>query len=424
MVNKLRCLALCLIIVFSNITWAQSAQDETFYEGDQDDRYFEAYTGGSDSDQNSEAFRMNDSGYRLVNTDKGLQFIQRLVWEDAGTVDHYSITIQELDSRTKKYVTVEEQDSVTNFTEVSLAAGTYRYKIIIYNVLGRAEIETEWAEFTIEVAYEPRISDTTPGAFYMEEEPDGNMTISGRNIRNNARIELRREGKKGGGYKADKIEISSRGNKANLHFNLDTIVPGKYSIVVTNPGGLSAKSQTVVIRYKKPMDFDLSAGYALNVVLFDDTFSKNFEGGVFPLSFAAKATFIPVKTPYGYFGAGILADYTFMQHTFDSYKLSGNMISGHLNFVYQKPFFQRKFFIEAFAGAGAVYFMNYVFEFENNIKSPETSSMNISIDAGIAAQYYFTKRLFMDVTIPFIYAFTKDMNFGSINPQITVGWQF
>lgn len=426
MVNKLRFL-LCLITVifFSQISFfAQNAESEKFYSGEQDDRYFEEYKGPSpDSLGQQNSSSINDSGYYLKNTERGFQFVQRLVWEDSGYVDHYTITIEQFDNRSKKFVQIAENDTTTNSTEVSLLAGTYRYKIAIYNILGQLEIETDWEEFTIETAYEPQIRDISPSAIYMEENPDGSFVVGGRNIRNNAKVELRRDRKKGGGYKPQQIEISSRGNRVNLKFDLNLITPGKYQIVITNPGGLSSISQDITIQYKKPMDFDISAGGACQIVLFDETINKYFENSFFPCA-AVKMTFIPSKTPFGYFGVGILANVSIMYKDFPTYKISGTYASAHLNFVYQKPLKERKYFIEAFVGGGLGYLMNYQFEFPNNVKSKQESALAPSVDIGLAGQIYFTNRLFLDLTVPFIVAFPKDMIIGSVTPQVTVGWQF
>lgn len=428
MENKNYLLILFVICsLFINIPlFSQSAENEKFYTGEQDDRYFEEYTGPSNSQQGTTlSASPNDSGYYLVNTDKGPRFIQHLVWDDSGYVDHYTITIEQYDKRTRKYVVIAENETETNSTEVSLAAGSYRYKIAIYNILGQLEIETEWEEFSIEVAYEPHIQDISPSTVYMEEKPDGNFVISGRNIRSNAAIELRREGRKTG-INPEKYEISSHGNRVNLHFDINTIPQGKYNFVITNPGGLTSTSETLSIKYKKPVDFDVSAGYAFNTVLFDDTIPNYFASPVFPIAFALKMTFIPSKTPYGYFGAGILSNYTYMFKEYETYKISGNLINANLNFVYQLPFYinDHHLCFEAFAGGGIAYFMNYQFEFPHNIKSPYKNALAPTVDAGLSLQFYFTNRLFMDFTVPFIYSFTPGMQYGTIVPQLTAGWQF
>lgn len=427
MVNNIKFLVSILnLFLLTSFLFGQTAEQERFYTGEQDDSYFEEYKGPSSNVQGEASVNnnFNDSGYYLVNTPKGLQFVQRLVWDDSEYVDHYTITIEQFDSRSKKFVQIAENDTTTNSTEVSLSAGTYRYKIDIYNILGQLEVETDWEEFTIETAYEPQIRDVSPSSVYMEEKPDGTFVVGGRNIRNNAKVELRKEGKKGGGFKPQDIEISSRGNRVNLKFDLNVITPGKYRIVITNPGGLSSISQDITIQYKKPMDLDVSVGYACQFVLFDETISKYFASPVFPLGAAAKLTFIPAKTPFGYFGAGILANLSYMHKDFGTYKISGSFTSAELNFVYQKPFNERKFFIEVFIGGGICYLMNYQFEFANQIKSKQQGALAPSADIGIAAQYYFTNRLFLDFTVPFIVTFPKDMIIGSLIPQITVGWQF
>ena len=360
----------------------------------------------------------------LVEDENGFRFFQKLKWDDSGIVSHYTIKIEkEIPKSRGKYEPVVEEETKNTELEVSLESGNYRYKIFVYNVLDQLEIETEWMPFVIQTAYQPEIKDVSPFIVYLEEEPDGKYTINGRYITKDADIKIHKTGK-GDSFYPEKTEISDKGNRAKISFNMKQIDTGKYQIEITNPGGLKIRSNDFIIKFKKPVDFNISAGYALHAVLFDDTFEQYLGHTAYPIGLAAKMSLIPIKKRFGYFGIGAIASATTIKQEFDGYSISGNILNINGNLIYQKPLLKRRIMLEAFAGAGVVYFADFKYQFPHNYVSPPLNSLNFTADAGISAQFYITKRLFVDTTVQFIYGFTKDMDFAMVVPQALIGWQF
>ncbi len=415
-----------IFITFSLYAQSDSSDVDFFDDG----HAFEGTASGLASSEN------NGEDYYIIETDHGMEFVQKLKWDSSGYVTKYEIRIEKKDEKAEGgYTEVIHQECTTNSLEVRLAAGLYRYRISAYNILGQLEIETQWSDLEIALAYQPSVNNVTPGSVFIEEKPDGVFNLGGRQIQQNAEITLSKavkgKGKtkknaKGGkgGYVPETTEINTRGNRARLKFNIDEVEPGKYQILITNPGGLSARSDTITIRYKKPVDFDVSVGYPVHIILFDDTFEKYMKSNVYFLGAAAKANFMFLKRRGGYWGIGAMASYTRMEAQFPTYKITGNFMSGHANAVYQLPLFERRLILEAFIGGGVIMTQDFEFEFKNNLKSPKFNSLYISADAGIAFDIYITKRLFVDVTGQFVYAFMPDISFGMVNPSLSIGWQF
>lgn len=223
------------------------------------------------------------------------------------------------------------------------------------------------------------------------------------------------------------------------------IPPGKYNLLATDASGLINQknaSSEFEVRFKKRVDLDVSLGYGLPVIVYDGTFDEFMNSRVWPLTAVSKITFMPFKRKKGYLGAALNGSYTRMNTEFDSYKIDGNLVTAHLDFVYQKVLNKKTVWqdplepekqqikfkhianVELHAGAGFTYFMDYVFHFDHDVESEHFDSTNISVNVGGAFQWYFTKRFYTEGNVDFVAAFTSGMSYGMIIPSISAGWQF
>lgn len=73
-----------------------------------------------------------------------IRFIQRFSWKADPAALEYRVEIQNTQSGKTERVTTGE-----NFAEFSLAAGTYRYRVSVYNLLGKLSSTSEWKPFTV-----------------------------------------------------------------------------------------------------------------------------------------------------------------------------------------------------------------------------------------------------------------------------------
>ena len=322
-----------------------------------------------------------------------------------------------------------------------LAPGFYRYCVISYNLFGVAKAQSDWEEFTIYRAYKPRVNDVSVDAnlssnIYLDYKNDGIITFGGRNLfmppespddisftnyvlkANNGRVVRPLE----------ILEHSDNNHKIRFQFDLKDLDVGKYSLVATDASGLVNDSESgnlLTVRFKKWMDFNISAGYVCPIVLFDDTIEKYFETKIFPLGGTARMTWFPFKRQWGSLGVGLCGSFTWMKMEKAEYSITSNLATAHLYFAYSHSFFNKRFSLELHAGAGVSALLGYYFEFENNIKSDPQTSMNISAMAGIAAQVFVFKRLYVEVAADFVAFFIPDdMVFGAVMPSASVGWQF
>lgn len=360
----------------------------------------------------------------------------------------YGVVIESYDVKTEEWKEERhvETDGPTPSIQLNprLGVGRYRYKIITFDLIGLSDVESEWFEFNIYRAFMPEINGVNvnvnkSSTIYFDEFNDGIVFIDGKNLFDLAADEndlsfttysLQSERSR-----RQRYTLEPRSNKDNkeisFFFDLDTIDTGVYNIVATDASGLKSEinqKNKIVLKFKKAVDFDLSAGYMFPVVLFDDTFNKYLNSSIFPLSVVGKATFIPFKRRFGYMGIGIEAYYTRMDASFAEYKIGGNEIAGYLNFVYQLPIKNKKTnrhwaTLELHAGAGIDYMMDFKFKFPLG-SSPSFNGIYPSIDAGGSVAFYVMGRLFVEANVDFCMAFMKDMGYGVLRPGLMVGWQF
>lgn len=382
---------------------------------------------------------------------------QYLEWDEAYPeyVSRYEAVIEAYSGKTKSYSRISRLFTEGNEPHVQvqplLPPGNYRYKVITYNLIDVPEIESDWFEFKIYKAFQPEITDIHAAVnltsnIFLEENNDGIFIVTGRNLfdlsesetdvsftdymlvseRRTAKISLR----------PTILEHDDKNRRLKVQFDMKSLDTGTYYFVATDASGLkneNSRRNEITVKFKKRFDFNLSAGYSLPVILYDDTFYNYMGSNVWPLSASVKFSALSFKHRYGYFGAGLSGTYARMDKKFDGYKLGGNMILTHGLFVYQLPIrmmskttgMQRHILtIETHVGPGLTMFTDYKFDFGNEAYSSALNSGNFSILAGGAVQYYITNRLYAEADIDYVNAFTKGMQFGALIPSLSVGWQF
>lgn len=381
---------------------------------------------------------------------------QYLEWEEENPeyVLHYEVVIEVF---SEKKGTFEELNRImtednSNRVQVNplLSPGVYRYKVISYNLVDVPEVESSWFEFKIYKAFQPEINDiksnvNRTGTLFLEEINDGIFNIFGKNLfalpESDSDISftdyvLLNSKKKNAEPIIPEILENEKNRRLKIQFDLKKLDVGKYNFIATDASGLKSKADhrsQIEVKFKKKVDFDLSAGYVFPVVLYDGTFEEYLDTNILPLSVTARATFVPFKHRFGYFGFGLFSSYSRIFADYNNYQIDGNLINADALFVYQLPV-RVKFknlekprhlmTLELHGGAGLSFFNDFKFHFEHNIVSEPLNSINLGAIAGGAMQFYLTNRLYAELSADYLMVFLADMDFGMILPALSIGWQF
>ena len=452
MVIKMRLfLAILFLFFFSHTLYSEAKQNDL--ENDQE----QVFTTSNDIAYEENEVTFNIEEKSLQNTEESAEERwQYLEWEeeDPEFVLNYEVVIEVLEKESGIYTEINRLQTETNNTYIQvkpfLPPGNYRYKVITYNLIGIAVVESDWFEFRIVKAFKPEISNISAevnhsSTLFLDEINNGIFNIVGKNLfeePNNGNeisfttYELKNKKKKNAEPLIPKIlELDDKNRRLKIQFDMDDLDVGTYIFMATDASGLKNvidKKNEIIVKFKKSVDFDISGGYTLPII-FDETINKYMGTSVWPLSLYARLSFVPFKHRFGYFGMGLTSSYTRMISNKDTYRIGGNLLAAHALFVYQFPIRiklktsdQQKHIItlDFHAGAGFTFFNDFKFHFDHNIVSNPLNSLNISIDFGFAAQIYITNRLYTEIGADYIMAFVSDMEFGMLEPQISIGWQF
>jgi len=190
-------------------------------------------------------------------------FKQRLVWDKEDYVLYYEVSIQIFSGQFKEY---RIEKTKNNYIEISLSPGRYRYNVTPYDLLERRCDSSDWEEFSITTAYRPEIIKIIPEYFYMDQNKNRELLISGNNIFNDSIISLKNEENEI--FPIEKVVTNN--SSVKLTFNDDTLIPGTYEICIINPGGLEAVLGGFFIGYNKQIETFFQLGFNPIIPLYGE----------------------------------------------------------------------------------------------------------------------------------------------------------
>lgn len=380
---------------------------------------------------------------------------QVLEWQEDSPqyVLKYEVVIEKSDKDT--WTEVNRLQTQSNETKIQinplLTPGLYRYKVITFDLIGIPEVESDWFEFNIYIAYVPQIrsistASTHSSTIYLDELNDGVINITGRNLFETQKTPedisftsyqlINEKRKVQEPIIPDILEFSDNNRGLKIQLDIDTLDTGIYNFIATDASGLSneiTKDGQLTVKFKKAVDFDVSAGYACPIIIIGDKMKEYLNTSVLPLSATAKISLLPFKRRFGYLGIGATASYSRLLTKTSGYDLDGNYITGHGLFIYQLPIriknknadkLKHIATLELHGGAGLAMFNDVAFHFARGLKSEKLNSLDISAIGGLTGQLYITNRLYIEAGADFVMPFLGKLLMGYVQPQICVGWQF
>lgn len=173
-------------------------------------------------------------------------FTQVLRWEADPNVLYYEVTLQNSAGETVSVSRLEEA-----VLKLNLSPGAYRYRIVLYNLLRRPEVTLPWQDIEILRAETPHIDGSTPKMWFLEDfKPT--LTLSGEHLMAGATVVLKRDAAPSESLTAT-ASPGEGTSTANVTFPAGTLSEGEYSLVVTNPGGLSFNlPHALLVRHMLP----------------------------------------------------------------------------------------------------------------------------------------------------------------------------
>jgi hypothetical protein len=341
-------------------------------------------------------------------------FTQVLRWEEDANALEYLIVIK--DEAGTELVDARTAEAKK---EVQLSPGSYTYKIVTYNLLGKPEEETEWLELRILRAEKPLIASASPKVIYMDSL-DGRVTIQGDKLIAGARVFLKGDGVAGGSFEGR--EAQRKGDEEIVvTFPDGAYQPGNYGIAVENPGGLSSGLDDALrIRYQRPVDILVSAGYSPLLSLNDGWFTSNWPAVYKPLCFDASLGVFFIKQKWGFIGIEGQAQYRRLVGGESAATITSDYLLAGANLLYKYRLTRRLHGV-ARVGGGLAY-SEHSFDYDG-FPGPSTKSRDPFARVGASAQYFTPIKLYAELGADWSCIFLKGHLAGGVTPSFRIGYQ-
>ena len=372
--------------------------------------------------------------YLLSEAGGSIRFIQRLSWQKAQYAVRYSVLLERKNEEMDTFVEALRRnlDAEINYIDVSVPAGEYRYRVYSFNVLGLLDTSTEWEYFTVLRAIQPAISSFYPEAFYLDRETPRILNLTGENLLPDTEIylvslTLLDENNEPLIIKPIELHLNELGETARLFFDDEDIVAGSYEIMAINPGGLYDKTGTFSVSIAKPFDINVAGGYSPSLSLIGH---KNyFMDQIFvPLSFSARASYVPFKLNIGFFGIEADLNWTLFTSTpasGDIKSTSAHLVTINANALYQYWIIRNKLSLNGRAGIGLAGLFDFHIEYYSSGKSSSSyNTVAFSINAGGSVQWFFHKQVYAEAGLDYNQILHSEFGIGFVRIGLFCGYQF
>ncbi len=183
-------------------------------------------------------------GMSLFAQESTGKFKQRLEWNADKNALEYKVEIRSSGKTVQTFTTSD------NFVNLNLTSGSYDYRITVYDLLGRVQDVTSWQHFEISKASLPLFNNLEKTADF--DVASGNkiqLPVEVENISADAKVSLVnvKTGKTVAGTLVMQGGAAGLSEVGKAHAEFPLVDAGEWKLVVRNPSGLSAESESITI---------------------------------------------------------------------------------------------------------------------------------------------------------------------------------
>ncbi len=356
--------------------------------------------------------------YSFEAADGAPRFTQTLRWPGDPNVLYYEFTLENAAGEVLAATKLEEP-----LVALNLGPGEYRYKLALYNLLGKRDLELPWRKLTVLKAEAPRVAAVVPASWFQEDQV-GEVTLSGENLLPGATVALRRSAAAAAAMPAIIGKESTREGTVKVGVALPSaaIAPGVYELTITNPGGLSfTVPAAITVHRDKPVKVSFSVGSAPWIALYDSWYTEAWSGTFFPLGFVGRLSAYFLKRNYGVLGAEVSFTGRSMQGG------SGDaVIDSTMGLIGANGLFKHAFSKSIAAGlrtGGGIAMSRHAFDYGGS-NGAELYSLDPYASLGLSFLYFPSKRVFVETGIDWMHLFTSGFTEGGLQPAIAAGVLF
>jgi hypothetical protein len=415
----------------------------------------EAESGASAPEEPDQAAEELGGGENIIEqTEEGFRISQRLNWLGDEFAGRYEVIIEAMEEG-GGYREVLRQPTAEPSIEISLSPGKYRYKVLVYNLLGQVDYEMNWAVLDVIRAMPPALTRVNPETFLIDKAEQGEITLHGRNLIAESEVFLVLIDDPRG-KTAVVTPLAWRpdpsGNRARVLLDKTTLLPGRYEVHVRNPGNLEVSLDTLKVAYYRLMDVNLMAAYATMTPIYGKVFSL-VNGSVYPLGALMRLSINPMARKNiafelePFFFTAWPSPFSEEAHAMGNFD-SPLLFTGFKAYgLYRASFARDRMAFNLRLGGGILlmnigttHVTNYYYDMttSNWVYEPADMSLVPLVSGGISFQFFVTKSLFIEAGASFTHGIIKldiesdsdsdddstDLMPGYIDPFLGVGWRF
>ena len=174
-------------------------------------------------------------------------FPQKIEWKSNANALEYKVEVQNTQTGKTQVITTDK-----NATELSLAPGRYRYRVIAYDFLGKESSVSSWTNFEVFKANKPKIKDIEKNVTLGKDSNSVEISVDISDVNRNSKFELVSEGLEGAITATERAKMGS-GSETDSVTKLDfkNVPPGKWRLKVTNASGLESYSDVIDVQGEK-----------------------------------------------------------------------------------------------------------------------------------------------------------------------------
>ncbi|MDR2803065.1 MAG: hypothetical protein LBB22_02100 [Treponema sp.] len=361
-----------------------------------------------------------------------MEIVQIINWDAEKDVLKYEFVIQKKDETGSGYTTVSDFSTEKTTVELSLTPGEYRYRVIVYDLLGRMRPAPEWSRLTVFPALQPEIVSVNPPHIDISNfSGDVEIELTGENLVEKAEVYFTPAE---AGLRAILLDEAlytpnSDGKSAvlKLKYPLET---GFYDIVIKNPGGLSTAwrnykitdGSEIPVQSKPSIKIVVAGGYTVLIPLVG-ALNNIIKEPIYPLGFTARLGANKNIEPYGIFGLETALFWHFLGGINDLSVKSGNLMDVHIGLLYQIKLFNEKAALNFRIGGGLSYIAGI--QFSESITSQFSANDTVlsTIAGSLSFSWFFYRTLFIDLGFEYkqLFSINDDPQPAYIRPSICFG---
>jgi hypothetical protein len=359
--------------------------------------------------------------YRLEDSGGEQHFIQRLSWQDDGTAFRYEITVEA--GEAEDWQEILREFTETDYLEVSLPAGQYRYRIRAYDFFDEPSDYSPWFPLEIQRALRPEILGLVSGDAVKKNDrnsPLYALSLDGENLLPTSVLSL--TDKKG---KTIPLELQTDDN--GLVLLKSPLPPGDYRLTVENPGGFTSTVSFTITRPASDANRYASLGYSPLLPLYG-SLNEMLDALVYPAGAYARFEYAPFTLASFSFGFGaapswnyIVTKYTQSQKEYD---VSAQLLGARAYLLGQKRFLDNTLVLNLRLGGGAYLMMDLRKETAGESYDP-TSALFPTVGGELSLLWVFREPFFAEAGAAYLHFFSvDDPSPGFVQPFFGLGLRF